>query len=71
MLERKWGATAGVLLSAVLFALAHQSVYQFIAILPAGIVLGLSFRKWGIMPCMMAHAVNNLVAVVLMFLAGS
>ena len=71
VLEKKWGAAAGVLLSAVLFALAHQSVYQFIAIVPVGIILGLMYRKWGIMPCMTAHAVNNLVAVVLMFLAGS
>jgi len=71
VLERKWGAAAGVLLSAILFSLAHGSLYQFIAILPAGIVLGLAFRKWGIIPCMTAHAVNNLVAVVLMFLAGS
>jgi membrane protease YdiL (CAAX protease family) len=69
VLERKWGAAAGVFLSAVIFALAHQSIYQFIVILPAGIVLGLAYRKWGIMPCMMAHAVNNMIAVLLLFLA--
>jgi hypothetical protein len=71
VLEKKWGAAAGVFLSAVIFALAHGSVYQFIVILPAGIILGLVFRKWGIMPTMTAHAVNNLIAVVLMFLGGS
>jgi hypothetical protein len=71
VLERKWGAAAGVLLSAVLFAAAHGSVFQFIVILPVGIVLGLAYRKWGIMPCMMAHAVNNLVAVLLMFWGGA
>jgi membrane protease YdiL (CAAX protease family) len=71
VLEKKWGPVAGVVLSAVIFAVAHQSVYQFFAILPAGIILGLTFRKWGIMPCIVAHAVNNLLAVVLMFLAGS
>jgi membrane protease YdiL (CAAX protease family) len=69
VLERKWGAAAGVMLSAVIFALAHGSAYQFIVIIPAGLVLGLSYRKWGIMPCMTAHAVNNLIAVLLMFLA--
>jgi hypothetical protein len=71
VLEKKWGPVAGVVLSAVIFAAAHQSVYQFFAIIPAGIILGLTYRKWGIMPCIAAHAVNNLLAVVLMFLGGS
>jgi membrane protease YdiL (CAAX protease family) len=68
VLEKKWGPAAGVFLSAVIFALAHGSIYQFIVILPVGIILGLAFRKWGIMPAMTAHAVNNLIAVLLMFL---
>jgi len=68
VLERKWGPAAGVTLSAFMFSLVHLEPLQFLPIFLAGVVLALLFRKWGIVPCIVAHGVNNLLAVVLMYL---
>lgn len=68
VLERRWGPTAGIALSALMFALVHGNLYQLVPIFFAGIILAVLFRKWGIMPCIAAHAVNNALAVVLMYL---
>jgi hypothetical protein len=68
VLERRWGPAAGIALSALMFSMAHGSLLQLVPIFFAGVVLALLFRKWGIAPCITAHAVNNLMAVVLLYL---
>jgi hypothetical protein len=68
VLERKWGPSAGIVLSAFMFALVHGSLYQLLPIFLAGIVLAIMFRKMGIVPCMVAHGVNNFLAIVMLFL---
>jgi membrane protease YdiL (CAAX protease family) len=68
VLERKWGPAAGIALSALMFAAVHGSLFQLVPIFFAGVILALLFRKWGIVPCIAAHAVNNTLAVVLLYL---
>jgi len=68
VLERKWGPAAGVGLSALMFSLVHGSLIQIVPIFFAGVILAMLFRKWGIAPCIAAHAVNNTLAVVLLYL---
>ncbi|MBM4247905.1 MAG: CPBP family intramembrane metalloprotease [Euryarchaeota archaeon] len=68
VLERRWGAAAGVALSALMFTVMHLSLFQFLPIFVAGVGLALLFRRWGIAPCIVAHGVNNFLAVVLMYL---
>ncbi len=68
ILERKWGPAAGIMLSAFMFALAHGSLYQLLPIFLVGVVLAQLFRKMGIVPCMVAHGVNNFLAIVILFL---
>ncbi len=68
VLERKWGPAAGICLSALMFAAVHGSIVQLVPIFFAGVVLAVMFREWGIVPCIAAHAVNNSLAVVLLYL---
>jgi len=68
VLERKWGASAAIFLSALMFSVAHGSLIQIVPIFFAGVILAMLFRKWGIVPCVTAHAVNNALAVVLLYL---
>jgi len=68
VLERRWGAAAGICLSALMFAMVHGSLFQLLPIFLAGVLLALLFRKWGIVPCVMAHGVNNFLAVLLLYL---
>jgi membrane protease YdiL (CAAX protease family) len=66
--ERKWGPGAGILLSALIFAAVHLSIVSLLPIFAIGILLAMLCRKFGLIPCIMAHAVNNLLAVVLIYL---
>ena len=68
VLERRWGPAAGISLSALMFSLVHGSLFQFVPIFLAGVLLALLFRKWGIAPCIVAHGVNNFLAVVLLYI---
>jgi len=68
VLERKWGPAAGISLSALMFSLVHGSLFQLVPIFLAGVILAILFRKWGIAPCIAAHAVNNTLAVLLLYL---
>lgn len=68
VLERKWGPAAGICLSALMFSVVHGSLSQLVPIFLAGVILAMLFRKWGIVPCIAAHAVNNALAVVLLYL---
>jgi len=70
-IERKWGPLAGTALSALMFSAAHLSIPSLLPIFVMGVLLALVYRKYGIVPCIIAHAMNNLIVVVLMFLGYS
>ncbi len=62
----KYGVTIGVLLTSVLFALFHTNPVQIPALIVAGVcygVLTLIFKS--VWPAVVAHAINNGVAVLL------
>ena len=57
---RRLGVGAAVLGSALLFALAHASIYRLMPTLILGIVLGvLRWRSGSVVPGMVMHALNN------------
>jgi len=66
--ERKWGPWAGILLSGLMFAAVHLSIVSLLPIFAIGVLLAMLCRKFGLIPCIVAHAVNNLFAVVLIYL---
>ncbi len=65
---RKLGPTAAVLLSALLFGLAHGSVYRLLPTAFLGAVIGLTrLRTRSILPGMIIHALNNGLALALLY----
>ena len=65
---RRHGAWMAVLVSALLFALLHGSVYRLLPTLFLGAVLGwVRLVSRSIVPGMVVHALNNGVAVTVMF----
>ena len=57
---RRLGAWPAVLLSALLFALAHASIYRLMPTFILGVVLGiLRWRSGSVVPGMAMHAINN------------
>lgn len=67
-LRRALGRHAGVLASAVFFAAAHVQAVEFLPILILGVILAYLYEYTGsLVPGMIAHAVNNLAALVLFY----
>ena len=61
---RRLGPVAAVVLSALLFGVAHASIYRFLPTFFLGLVLGLTrLRSRSIVPGMIIHALNNGIAV--------
>ena len=61
---RRYGLWGGILMSAALFALFHLSIALLIPVFIFGIVLGWLYARTGsIYPSMAAHAVQNVVAL--------
>ncbi len=61
---RRWGVTAATVLSALLFAAVHQQVVHFLPIALLGVVLALLYERTGsLLPAVIVHAANNMVAV--------
>lgn len=59
-LARRMGGRWGILISALLFALLHASVYRLAPTLLLGLSFGaIAVRTRSILPSMLAHAVNN------------
>ncbi|MGD9902397.1 MAG: ABC transporter permease subunit/CPBP intramembrane protease [Vicinamibacterales bacterium] len=57
---RRLGAWPAVLLSALLFGLAHASIYRLLPTFALGVLLGLlRWRSGSIVPGIVMHAVNN------------
>ena len=64
-LERKWGATAGVLVSSALFAAVHFQLLQFPALMVFGIIAALLVKRYKRLgPAIWAHVGFNLIAVI-------
>lgn len=60
VLARRWGAWAGVGMSALTFALAHLSLGELLPLLLLGLGLGwLRLRSGRLAPCVMMHALWN------------
>ena len=61
---RRWGVAAGTVLSALFFGAVHQQIVHFLPIALLGVILALLYERTGsLLPAMVVHAVNNLVAV--------
>ncbi len=70
--RRALGRHTAVLASALFFAAAHVQPVEFLPILILGIVLAYLYEYTGsLVPGMIAHAVNNLAALVLFYVAPS
>lgn len=64
---RKLGLAASVVLSAVLFGVAHGSVYRMLPVTILGLAIGwLFWHSRSVFPGMIAHALNNGIAVAAM-----
>jgi sodium transport system permease protein len=65
---RKLGPVAAVVLSALLFGLAHASVYRLLPTAFLGAVIGVTrLRTRSILPGMIIHALNNGLALALLY----
>lgn len=65
---RSLGAGWAVLISSLLFGLAHGSVYRLLPTFTLGMVMGLlRWRSGSLLPSMMFHGVNNGIAVTLLY----
>ncbi len=67
--NKKYGLYVALFVSALGFSAIHGSIYSFLPILAAGIGLALAYHWTGsLVPPMVAHSVNNFIAVTLMYL---
>jgi sodium transport system permease protein len=56
----------GVVLSTIVFAAYHLSIAQMLGVLPIGLALGvLAVRSGSVLPGMLAHLINNVIALLL------
>ncbi len=70
-LERKGDATRAVLLSSITWTLIHMNPYWAIQIFVTGVVIGyLAWRTDSLLPAVIVHALNNLLAVLALNLIG-
>ena len=61
---RRWGVAAAAVLSALFFAAVHQQVVHFLPIALLGVILAVLYERTGsLLPAVIVHAANNLVAV--------
>jgi membrane protease YdiL (CAAX protease family) len=65
----KWGVAPGILLSAVVFGLMHPFPFYFLPIFVLGSVFAsLTYIRGSLLPSMVAHGINNLVAFTMMYI---
>ena len=66
-LGAKWGVVMGIAASAVVFGLLHPLPLDFLPIFALGSVFGiLTYERGSLLPSMVAHAMNNTAAFVLL-----
>ncbi|HEY3374548.1 MAG TPA: type II CAAX endopeptidase family protein [Candidatus Aquicultor sp.] len=69
--RQRWGVTAGVIASSVLFSLFHFNAFLFIPIMFIGIALAYLYETTGsLWPSIMLHALNNFLSVILIYYSG-
>jgi membrane protease YdiL (CAAX protease family) len=67
--NKRYGLLVGLFVSALGFSAIHGSIYSLLPIFAAGVGLALAYHWSGsLVPPMVAHAVNNLIAVTMMYL---
>ncbi|MCK5772339.1 MAG: CPBP family intramembrane metalloprotease [Thermoplasmata archaeon] len=70
-LEKKLGGNPAILITAVIFGLAHFNLVLFIPIFLMGLVLGWMRERTGsILPSILVHSMNNTLAIVWVMSAG-
>lgn len=63
-LRSRFGISAGLWLSGLVFAVMHASLFGFIGFLGIGVLLALLYERTGsLAPCMVAHATHNLISI--------
>jgi len=63
---RRYGSWPAIVISSLLFALAHASIYRLLPTFCLGLLLGHVVQRTGSIACsMLVHALNNGVAVTL------
>ncbi len=68
-LRERWGQTAGMLVSAGLFALVHFSIFQFVPLFVLGLLLAwLLSATRSLWPSILCHSLFNATAVALLYL---
>lgn len=64
LLRKRFGVAIGLLISSLVFAMAHVSLLGFVGFLCIGLAFGLLYERTGsLAPCMIAHATHNLISV--------
>ncbi|QEG40109.1 CPBP family intramembrane glutamic endopeptidase [Roseimaritima ulvae] len=64
-LTKRFPPIAGILMASAVFAVFHMDPVHVVAVFPIGVWMGwLSFRSGSIFPAMLAHLINNVLAVV-------
>jgi membrane protease YdiL (CAAX protease family) len=67
--NKRYGLWVALFVSALGFSAIHGSIYSLLPIFSAGIGLALAYHWTGsLVPPMVAHAVNNFIAVTLMYM---
>src|SRR5262249_20675270 len=67
---RKLGTPAAIVLSGLLFGVAHGSIYRMMPVTLIGLVIGWLFaQSRSVYPGMVAHAINNGIAVSIIAIA--
>lgn len=64
-LTKRFPPIAGIFMASAVFAIFHLDPVHVVAVFPIGVWMGwLSFRSGSIFPAMLAHLINNVLAVV-------
>ena len=67
--RKRWGVSAGIVLSAVVFAAVHPLPVGFLPIFVLGCVFAILLRERGsLLPAVVAHGMNNAVAFALLLI---
>ena len=67
--DKRYGLWVGIFVSSIGFAAIHTNIYALLPIFVAGVGFALAFWKTGsLIPPMVAHAVNNFIALTLMYM---
>lgn len=66
----KYGKTAAILLSTILFAFAHSNVHQSIAVIGMGLTLGYAAVRFGLIYSIILHIIHNSMVTIVGFLVA-